>query len=103
MKKTGGVMLRLKRPSWGTAASSTSRRYSDAIVKPFAAVARSCEIRPTCRADASEKKGGRKKASTSSDSPLAQAFHVVIDTHTAGDPMQDGVRWTNLARSEIAA
>jgi hypothetical protein len=27
----------------------------------------------------------------------------VIDTYTAGDPMQEGVRWTNLTRSEIAA
>lgn len=27
----------------------------------------------------------------------------MIDTYTAGDPMQDGVRWTNLTRSEIAA
>jgi hypothetical protein len=27
----------------------------------------------------------------------------VIDTYTAGDPQQDGVLWTNLTRSEIAA
>jgi hypothetical protein len=27
----------------------------------------------------------------------------VIDTYTAGDPMQEGVRWTNLRRPEIAA
>jgi hypothetical protein len=27
----------------------------------------------------------------------------VIDTHTAGDPMQEGVLWTNLRRPEIAA
>jgi hypothetical protein len=27
----------------------------------------------------------------------------VIDTHTAGDPMEDGVLWTNLRRPEIAA
>lgn len=26
----------------------------------------------------------------------------MIDTYTAGDPMQDGVLWTNLTRSEIA-
>jgi hypothetical protein len=26
----------------------------------------------------------------------------VIDTYTAGDPMQEGVRWTNLTRAEIA-
>lgn len=27
----------------------------------------------------------------------------VIDTYTAGDPMQDGVHWTNLTRTEIVA
>jgi len=34
---------------------------------------------------------------------LAQAFITVVDTYTAGDPMQEGVLWTNLTRSEIAA
>lgn len=34
---------------------------------------------------------------------MADAFRTVIETHTAGDPMQDGVLWTNLTRSEIAA
>jgi hypothetical protein len=33
---------------------------------------------------------------------LVGAFHTVIDTHTAGDPMREGVRWTNLTRTEIA-
>ena len=28
---------------------------------------------------------------------------TVVDTHTAGDPMQEDVLWTNLTRSEIAA
>jgi hypothetical protein len=31
------------------------------------------------------------------------AFHTVLETHTAGDPMREGVQWTNLTRSEIAA
>lgn len=34
---------------------------------------------------------------------LEPAFVHVIDTYTAGDPMQDGVHWTNLTRVEIAA
>jgi hypothetical protein len=34
---------------------------------------------------------------------LKKAFHSVIDTHTAGDPMREGVVWTNLTRNEIAA
>lgn len=49
-----------------------------------------------------EKKGGRK-CCLDGTPQLREAFSVVIDTHTAGDPMQDGVRWTNLTRSEIAA
>lgn len=34
---------------------------------------------------------------------MCDAFITVIDTYTAGDPMQEGVLWTNLTRSEIAA
>jgi hypothetical protein len=34
---------------------------------------------------------------------LSQTFVQVIDMYTAGDPMQDGVHWTNLTRVEIAA
>jgi hypothetical protein len=34
---------------------------------------------------------------------LVESFRTVIDTHTAGDPMREGVLWTNLTRSEIAA
>lgn len=33
---------------------------------------------------------------------MGKAFVTVVDTYTAGDP-QEGVRWTNLTRSEIAA
>jgi hypothetical protein len=33
---------------------------------------------------------------------LEQAFFVVLDDHTAGDPMREQVRWTNLSRQEIA-
>jgi hypothetical protein len=32
---------------------------------------------------------------------LAETFLTVIDTYTAGDPMQEGVHWTNLTRCEI--
>jgi hypothetical protein len=34
---------------------------------------------------------------------LVGAFQTVIETHTAGDPMREGVQWTDLTRSEIAA
>lgn len=59
-------------------------------------------IRRVCRQDVFEKKGGRK-CCLDSTPQLREVFSVVIDTRTAGDPMQDGVRWTNLTRSEIAA
>jgi hypothetical protein len=34
---------------------------------------------------------------------IQDAFRTVIDVYTAGDPMRDGVLWTNLTRSELAA
>ncbi len=34
---------------------------------------------------------------------MLPAFVTVVDTYTAGDPVQEGVRWTNLTRAEIAA
>lgn len=34
---------------------------------------------------------------------IADAFQFVINTHTAGDPIHEGVLWTNLRRPEIAA
>jgi hypothetical protein len=34
---------------------------------------------------------------------LLEAFRTVIDTNTAGNPMREGVLWTNLTRSEIVA
>lgn len=34
---------------------------------------------------------------------MLDAFITVVDAYTAGDPMQEGVLWTNLTRSEIAA
>jgi hypothetical protein len=51
---------------------------------------------------ASGKKGGRKSCLDSTPG-IAEAFLTVVDTYTAGDPMEDDVLWTNLTRSEIAA
>jgi hypothetical protein len=58
-------------------------------------------IRPICRRDESEKKGGRP-CCLDSTPKIRQAFTTVIDTYTAGDPQQD-VQWTYLTREEIAA
>jgi hypothetical protein len=33
---------------------------------------------------------------------IDEAFLQIVDPHTAGDPDQDGVLWTNLSRPEIA-
>lgn len=50
---------------------------------------------------ASEKKGGRKQASTVMPQ-LKDNFVEVLADHTAGDPMNDGVIWTHLTQQQIA-
>jgi hypothetical protein len=59
-------------------------------------------IRRTCRRAAFAKKGGRK-CYLAGNPEVTDAFVTVIDVYTAGDPVQDGVLWTNLTRAEIAA
>jgi hypothetical protein len=34
---------------------------------------------------------------------LDRVFLNIVDPHTAGDPDGDGILWTNLSRSAIAA
>ncbi len=46
--------------------------------------------------------GGGRKLYTQSIPGIDEAFLEVIETHPAGDPMQEDVRWTNLSRQEIA-
>jgi hypothetical protein len=50
---------------------------------------------------ASEKKGGRKKASEA-QAGLVAALEQTIAQHTAGSPVDDGVRWTNRSPRDIA-
>ncbi len=50
---------------------------------------------------ASEKKGGRKKASIASPE-LEENLREVIHDHTAGDPAREDVVWTYLSPPEIA-
>lgn len=45
--------------------------------------------------------GGRKKLTEVSDD-LNQAFVEVLKEHTAGEPMDEKVKWTALSRAEIA-
>jgi hypothetical protein len=55
-------------------------------------------IRPQ---DASEKKGGRKKASTV-QAELLPALEAVVADHTAGSPVDEGIRWTNRSPRQVA-
>lgn len=50
---------------------------------------------------ASEKRGGRSKASTANPEAL-QAIERIVEESTAGSPVQPGVRWTNRSPRDIA-
>ena len=45
--------------------------------------------------------GGRKKALLTIPG-INEAFLTVIETHTAGSPMDEDIKWTNLTRQQIA-
>jgi hypothetical protein len=46
--------------------------------------------------------GGGRKAALATIAGLDEAFLRVIAKHTAGSPMDESVKWTNLTRQEIA-
>ena len=46
--------------------------------------------------------GGGRKSYEESIPGIDDAFLAVVENHTAGDPMQVDVRWTDLARGQIA-
>ena len=50
----------------------------------------------------SEKKGGGRKAAIEQSSRLELNFLELLAEFTAGDPMREGVLWTNLSRCEIS-
>lgn len=50
---------------------------------------------------ASEKKGGRKKASIA-DPDLVPLLEEAVSNHTAGSPVDPDVRWTNRTPTELA-
>ena len=52
--------------------------------------------------DRIRKKGGGRKKSIESITHLDEKFIMVIWNHTAGDPMDEKVRWTNLTHQQIA-
>lgn len=46
--------------------------------------------------------GGGRKSKLETTPGLDAAFLQVIESHTAGSPMDEEVKWTNLSREEIA-
>jgi hypothetical protein len=46
--------------------------------------------------------GGGRKAALATIAGLDEAFLSVIAQHTAGSPMDETIKWTNLTRQEIA-
>ena len=48
------------------------------------------------------REGGGRKSSLSAIEGIDDAFRKVIAEHTAGSPMEETVKWTNLTQQEIA-
>jgi len=46
--------------------------------------------------------GGGRKSVLAEREGLGDAFLAVIDNHTAGSPMDESIKWTNLSRPSIA-
>lgn len=51
--------------------------------------------------DGSEKRGGRRKASTT-EVALLPAIEAIVAEHTAGSPVDEGIRWTNRSPRQIS-
>jgi len=47
--------------------------------------------------------GGGRKATLATTPEIDEAFQHILEEHTAGSPMDETVKWTNLTREEIAA
>src|SRR5437764_1121812 len=93
---------RWKRRSSGMAGCNTSPNCSVAIRTPFIKGRRiSSSCRRTRPRAASEKKGGRKKASIAQPD-LLPAVEALIEQDTAGSPVDDNIRWTNRSVPALA-
>ena len=56
----------------------------------------------TLNIDGIRKPGGGRKKIIESMEYIDQAFLDVLQDHTAGDPMDERVKWTGLSRTEIS-
>jgi hypothetical protein len=52
--------------------------------------------------DRDRKKGGGRKLSINTIPGINEAFLAVVYNYTAGDPMDERIRWTNLTHQQIA-
>lgn len=52
--------------------------------------------------DRDRKKGGGRKLSINNIPGINEAFIAVVYNYTAGDPMDERIRWTNLTHQQIA-
>jgi len=52
--------------------------------------------------DRDRKKGGGRKLSINNIPGINEAFITVVYNYTAGDPMDERIRWTNLTHQQIA-
>lgn len=50
----------------------------------------------------SRKKGGGRIATLEKEPDINDAFLVLLKEHTAGDPMDEKVKWTNLSSADIS-
>lgn len=58
---------------------------------------------PTLNNSRIRKKGGGRKSILSTRIGIDVAFLEVLKNHTAGDPMNESIKWTNLTDKEIAS
>ncbi len=57
----------------------------------------------TLAQDRNRKAGGGRKSAIQKQPDINEVFLLVIKEHTAGDPMDETIKWTNLTCSEIGS
>lgn len=55
----------------------------------------------TCNQQRIRRRGGRRKTRESEIPDLNERFLEVLKNHTAGDPMSEKIKWTNLTQQQI--
>src|SRR5688500_12748627 len=100
-KRTGGGMRRSRRKSSGMAGFTMWQSCLIAtLTRSAAAVKMSNNCRAMRQSDASEKKGGRKHASSALPA-LREAIEGRVAEHTAGSPVDEHLLWTNRSPRQI--